>query len=767
MPERRATVARGPAEPGLPGITKAATPQDRVPVLLPLPLGGTYDYARPEDLALEPGAIVQVPLGQRDVIGVVWDGSGSPETVSAKRLRPVQQRFDVPPFLALHRRFIDWVAAYSMSEPGNILRTALAGGRGLTPPRPIAAVRLREADEVEEAMAELRLTPSRRRVLAEAADGLARPAAELARAAGVSTAVVKGLLQAAVLEAVSLPAESASEPPDWRREGPKLSKHQAVAAEALRSAVQDAVAADQAEAGFSVTLLDGVTGSGKTEVYHEAIAEALAAGRQVLVLLPEIALTAQWLDRFAARFGVLPTEWHSDLGPGQRQRAWRGAAFGDAAVVVGARSALFLPFARLGLIVVDEEHEAAFKQDDGVCYHARDMAVVRARLEGLPVVLASATPSLESVMNMRDGRYRHLELPMRHGAAGLPKVELVDLRRHAPPRIEKLGQSFLSEPLRAGLRKAFEAGEQAMLFLNRRGYAPLTLCRRCGHRLGCPNCTAWLVEHRLAGRLQCHHCGFQARVPERCAECDAEDSLAACGPGVERLGEEVKALFPQARTLVVSSDSVVGPLAASELLRAVEAGEVDLLIGTQIVAKGHHFPRLTCVGVVDADLGLSGGDLRAAERSFQLLHQVAGRSGRGAQAGRVLVQTYDPEHPVMQALASGERTQFLDSEAEARRQAGMPPFSRLVALIVSDPDPHRVDELCAELARRVPRGEGIDVLGPAPAPLAILRRRHRRRFLLRTRRDLASQPIVRGWLEGLKLPASLRLQIDVDPYSFF
>ncbi len=773
MPERRATVARDPAEPLFEAAPEAVDDQDgaqglrpplRVPVLLPLPLGGTYDYLSPPGLALEPGACVKVPLGRRDLVGVVWDGAGDPESVDSKRLKAVQERFDVPPLPAVQRRFIDWVAAYCLAEPGVLLRTALAGGRGLTPPRAIPALRLREDEAAAEARAGLRLTPARRRVLEELEAGPARPTAELARAAGVSTAVLRGLQDAGVLEAVALPASLGVAAPDWRRAGPRLSETQQAAAEALRETVRQAAAGDGE--GFSVTLLDGVTGAGKTEVYHEAIAETLAAGRQVLVLLPEIALTAQWLERFTARFGAPPVEWHSDLGPGPRQRAWRAVAFGEAQVVVGARSALFLPFPKLGLIVVDEEHEAAFKQEDGASYHARDMAVVRARLGGLPIVLASATPSLESVMNVRDGRYRHLELPQRHGAAGLPTVELVDLRRQPPKRVEGLGQSWLSEPLRQRLRETFEAGEQAMLFLNRRGYAPLTLCRRCGHRLNCPNCTAWLVEHRLAGRLQCHHCGYQTRTPERCPACDAEDMLTPCGPGVERLGEEVRALFPQARALVVSSDSVVGPQAARELLRAVGAGEIDLLIGTQIVAKGHHFPKLTCVGVVDADLGLTGGDLRAAERSFQLLHQVAGRAGRAEHPGRVLVQTYEPEHPVMQALASGDRQRFLDSEAEARRLAGMPPFSRLVALIVSDPEPERLDALCAELARRAPRREGIEVLGPAPAPLAILRRRHRRRFLMRTRRAVAPQPVIRDWLAGLRLPGSLRLQVDVDPYSF-
>jgi primosomal protein N' (replication factor Y) len=513
--------------------------------------------------------------------------------------------------------------------------------------------------------------------------------------------------------------------------------------------------------GFSVTALDGVTGAGKTEVYFEAIAAALRGGRQALVLLPEIALGAQWLDRFTARFGVRPAQWHSDLTAAERRVAWRAVARGEALVVVGARSALFLPYPDLGLIVVDEEHDAAYKQEDGVIYQARDMAVVRARLTDIPIVLVSATPSLETVQNVAGDRYAALHLPDRHGGAQLPIVTAIDLRADRPPR-----QSWLSPTLRQALAETLAAGEQAMLFLNRRGYAPLTLCRACGHRLQCPRCTAWLVEHRLARKLQCHHCGFHVPFPNACPSCRAEGMLAACGPGVERLTEEVTALMPTARTAVMTSDTITGPLAAAELIRRVEAHAVDLLIGTQMIAKGHHFPMLTLVGVVDADLGLHGGDLRAAERTYQLLHQVAGRAGRADRPGRVLLQTYEPKHPVMQALVAGDRERFLASEAEDRRGVGMPPFGRLAALILSGPDAAAVDNIAQTLGRTAPHGDGIEVLGPAPAPLAVLRGRHRRRLLLKCRRDIAPQPLIRRWVAPVKLPGSVRLQIDIDPYSF-
>ncbi|MDH3473564.1 MAG: primosomal protein N' [Rhodospirillales bacterium] len=775
MPQRRASTARSPAG-SLAGEAPPAAETGRVAVLLPLPLEGAYDYLVPPGLTLAPGDLVRVPLGNRELVGVVWEPDPGRAEVAAGRLKAVAERIDLPGLPASERRFVDWVADYTMTAPGAVLRMALSVPAAFHPPRPRSGYRLAPGlgdlgqDGLEELEARLagqglRLTPARRRVLAEALEAPARPAAELARAAGVGVGVVKGLASAGALEVVVLPPPASFGTPDWRRAGPELSADQAAAAQALGDKL--------AAGGFSVTLLDGVTGSGKTEVYFEAVAAALGAGRQALVLLPEIALSAQWLERFTRRFGVRPAVWHSDLSAVERRRTWRAIAKGEARVVVGARSALFLPYQELGLVVVDEEHDAAYKQEEGVIYHARDMAVVRASLQQVPIVLVSATPSLETVVNVGAGRYGHLHLPERHGAAELPAVTLIDLRRDPPPRLAGvdggMGQSWLSAALRRALAETFEAGEQALLFLNRRGFAPLTLCRLCGHRLQCPNCTAWLVEHRLAARLQCHHCGHRERPPRHCPDCGGQDSLAACGPGVERLAEEVRLLFPGLRSEMVSSDSLSGPAAAEALVQAMQAREIDLMIGTQIIAKGHHFPWLTLVGVVDGDLGLAGGDLRAAERTYQLLHQVAGRAGRAERPGRVLIQSYEPEHPVMQALASSApdaRDRFLAIEAEARRRAGMPPFGRLAALILSDPEAARVDDACRRLARAMPRYEGVEILGPAPAPFAVLRGRHRRRFLVKTPREIKPQPLVEAWLARVELPPRVRLQIDIDPYSF-
>ncbi len=726
-------------------------PPRRVHVLLPLPLDSAYDYAVPAELGDEEiriGDFVAVPLGRRAVVGVVWgEGPADPgQAVADSRLRPIAYRLPTPGMAEVTRRFVEWLADYTCASPGAVLRMTMSVQAALEPPRPRLAYCLAGP-------APSRMTGARQRVMDVLADGIPLPGPTIAELAAVSSGVVRGLVKQGTLQEVQLPGEMTVPEPDWQKSGEILNDDQLKAASALRSKVD--------MGGYSTTLLDGVTGAGKTEVYLEAVAAALAQGRQVLVLVPEIGLTAQWLERFEKRFGAAPLAWHSDLGTARRRLTWRAVAQGRARVVVGARSALFLPYTDLGLIVVDEEHDSAFKQEDGVIYHARDMAVLRASLGEIPIVLVSATPSLESQVNVETGRYGALHLPNRIGSAELPQIEAIDMRGEAPS-----GPQWLSPALVTAMQETLAAGEQVLLFLNRRGYAPLTLCRACGHRLQCPNCTAWLVEHRFHGRLQCHHCGFNLRQPEACPECAAEDSLVACGPGVERLGEEVDELFPDVPRMLIASDTVRGPDAAAEAIQRIAEGEVSLIIGTQIVAKGHHFPLLTLVGVIDADLGLQGGDLRAAERTYQILHQVAGRSGRVQRPGRALLQTYMPEHPVMQALISGQRDRFMAQEKEARRFQGLPPFGRLVALIVSGRDEGQVIQTARDLGRSAPRHGDVEVLGPAPAPLSLLRGRFRQRLLLKTRRGANASALARAWVAQVEHPQQVRVAIDVDPYSF-
>ncbi len=614
------------------------------------------------------------------------------------------------------------------------------------------------------------MTPARARVMtvldsAEAAAVTSKKA--LAEAANCSAGVIDGLVDEGTLETVALPPDPLPPPPDPDAAQVALDPAQAEAAAAL--------AARAAERRFSVSLLEGVTGSGKTETYFEAVAAALRSGRQTLILLPEIALTAQFLDRFAERFGVRPAEWHSGVSVRRRARAWSGIASGEIKVVAGARSSLFLPFADLGLIVVDEEHEAAYKQDDGVSYHARDMAVMRGRFEEAAVVLASATPSLETRVNAETGRYGHLRLASRYAGRSMPALAAVDMRRDAPPR-----GRWISPTLAAAIADTVADGRQALLFLNRRGYAPLTLCRSCGHRFTCGQCSAWMVDHRFRGALVCHLCGHVERKPDHCPRCGEVDALVACGPGVERIAEEVAALFPEARRLVLSSDMPGGTERLRQELDGIARGEVDVVVGTQLVAKGHNFPNLTLAAIVDADVGLANGDPRAAERTFQLLQQVTGRAGRGEAPGRALIQTYQPDHPVMRALLTGDVERFYRTEIEARQRAGLPPFGRLAGLIVSGTDRHATENHARALARAAHAATGgdplarapdaapaIEVFGPAEAPIAMIRGRYRFRLLVKATRSADLQGFLRRILaEGPKPTGSLRVAVDVEPQSF-
>ncbi len=707
---------------------------------------GPLDYRVPHGMTVEPGSIVVAPLGPRQLVGVVWEPERlQTEEVGDNRLRPLIHAYDLPPLQAPLRRLIEWTADYYLAPIAAVLRMTLASSSALEGSRTVTEYR-------PTGLIPDRLTPQREQALARIADrqGLIR---ELAIAADVSDGVIRGLVKAGAIESVEISVDDPFPRPDPNHHRPKLEAAQKAASREFVNAVQGAE--------FAPFLLDGVTGSGKTEVYFEAVAESIRMGRQTLVLLPEIALTEPFLKRFTARFGCEPVAWHSGLRQSQRRRAWRAIMSGDAKVVVGARSSLFLPYRDLGLIVVDEAHETSFKQEDGVQYHARDVAVMRAKLEAIPIILASATPAIESRQMAEIGVYKEIKLPARFGGAELPDIAALDLIQDPPPRGRWLAPTLVKE-----IETNLERGEQTLLFLNRRGYAPLTLCRHCGHRFQCPNCTAWMVEHRLVSRLACHHCGHVMPPPKACPECHEEDALVACGPGVERIADEVAALFPDARTAIVTSDTIWSPAKAAEFVGRMEAGAIDIVIGTQLVTKGYHFPNLTLVGVIDADLGLSGGDLRAAERSFQQISQVSGRAGRGAKPGRVLVQTHDPSAPVISALVSGDAEGFYAAETEARREAAMPPFGRLAAIIVSSEDLAEATETARLIGRTAPKVDQMAVFGPAPAPLAMLRGRHRQRLLVHAARALDVQDVIREWLGALEWPRGVRVAVDVDPYSF-
>ncbi|MEP7008019.1 MAG: primosomal protein N' [Sphingomonas bacterium] len=708
---------------------------------------GPLDYRVPHGMQVEPGSIVIAPLGPRQLLGVVWEPEHMPSDaeVGDNRLRNLVGVVPVAPLAAPLRRLVEWTANYYLAPPASVARmampstSALEGARTVTEYRATGRVPDRMTPQREQALDRIGVT-----------QGLIR---ELAITADVSDAVIRGLVKTGALEGVEVDIDSPFPVPDPDFGIPALSPDQRAAAEVL--------IANVADEAFQPTLLDGVTGSGKTEVYFEAVAAAIRAGKQTLVLLPEIALTEPFLTRFAARFGVAPVAWHSGLRQSQRRRAWRAISSGQALVTVGARSSLFLPYANLGLIVVDEAHETSFKQEEGVHYHARDVAVMRGLFEKCPVILASATPAIETRHQVALGRYAELKLPGRWGAAEMPAIEVIDLIANPPDR-----GRWIAPKLVNAIEETLARREQVLLFLNRRGFAPLTLCRTCGHRFQCPNCTAWMVEHRLVRRLACHHCGHIEPVPRACPECSNEDTLVAVGPGVERIADEVTALFPEAKTAIVTSDTIWSPAKAAEFVHRMEAHDIDIVIGTQLVTKGYHFPNLTLVGVIDADLGLDGGDLRASERTFQQIMQVSGRAGRGAKPGQVYIQTHSPNAQVMRALITGDADSFYEAETESRREAGAPPFGRFAGIVISSEDKTAAHEIATLIGRTAPRLEAMEVYGPAPAPLAMLRGRHRYRLLVHARRALDVQDVIRDWLGKLDWPAKVRVVVDVDPYSF-
>ena len=715
-------------------------------ILFPVNVPTAFDYAVPDGLALQKGDFVYAPIGKQMKMGVVWSlNTASAENSSGRTLKTIVDRKATRPLPPDMLDFVDWTAWYNGASLGNVLRMVIRNYKALDPSAIITLYR-------PSGTAPVKLTHSRAAVLREGGPWPAR-ASEAAARAGVSAGVVKGLVKAGGLIEESGPVDPPFEVPDAEHLGRELTAGQ-------REAGLDLAAQVKARA-FNVTLLDGVTGSGKTEVYFEAVAQALRQGQQCLILVPEIALTQAGLRRFKERFGAEPAGWHSQMGEAARRRVWREVAQGRCKLVVGARSALYLPFPELGLIVVDEEHDTSYKQEEGVIYNARDMAVVRGHISGHSVILASATPSLESLHNARTGKFAHVVLPERPGAAVLPEIALVDLKEHVPAK-----GAYLSQPLLEAVADVTGRGEQALLYLNRRGYAPLIICRSCGEKLKSPDTDSWLVQHKRTGRAMCHLTGFSMPMPKRCPNCQTEDSLTSVGPGVERIAEEAQAAFPSARIEVLSSDTSGNPAELAARMRRMEQGEIDILVGTQMVVKGHNFPRLTFVGVVDGDLGLAGGDPRAGERTYQTLVQVAGRAGRADKPGRALIQTHQPEHEALVALAAGDRDMFIGVELAMREMLGLPPFGKLAAVIFWGPDPAKVDALAKKFLNAAPRAEGIDILGPSEAPIGRLRGLYRRRLFVQAESTVNLPKYMQAWRVKIRPASKYKIQIDIDPQSF-
>jgi primosomal protein N' (replication factor Y) len=758
----------------------------KIQVLLPLSLPGTLTYSVPEGMNIALGDFVEVPVGHKKVIGVVWNES-SPATsnqqpATSYKIKEITSRLPAPPISPALRKFIDWVAEYTMSPAGNVLKMAMSITEALQAEKLVDAYEL-ERSVVSGQWSGIKMTPSRIRVIEFLRDSPATSNPQLVTSTGVSPAIIKGLLDSGIIKKVQI----APQVPEIKIKDFAIEfspEQQAAAADLCRK-----VSANE----YSATVLDGVTGSGKTEVYFAAVAAVLKLpvadcqfpesrvqcsepgvqkgaspatsnqqlATQTLILLPEIALTTQVVSRFESAFGFTPTQWHSGLTPKQRERNWRYIASGHARLVIGARSALFLPYKNLKLIVVDEEHDGSYKQEEGVIYQARDMGVVRATLEKIPIILVSATPSIETVENIKAGKYSCLKLSARHGAAVMPEIKIIDMRR------EKLKNGlWLSGFLKKSLADNIASGRQSMLFLNRRGYAPLTLCRECGHRFKCPDCSSWLVEHKNPSKLLCHHCGYNQPVPKTCPECQKEGQLVSCGPGVERIAEEVAKSFPEAKVSLMTSDRMTTLSKASDIIDSITGGNVDIIVGTQIMAKGYHFPNLTLVGIIDADLGLEGGDLRAAERTYQLLQQVSGRAGREKEKGTVIMQSYMPENMVMQSLKSGSRNEFIQAEATSRKATNMPPYARLAAIIISGVNERETHLVAKAIVAAAPIQNSIRMLGPVPAPIYLLRGKYRFRILVHSPRNINIQAWLKSLLASLKIPTRVKVKVDIDPYSF-
>ena len=710
-----------------------------------------YDYRLGE--SAEIGSFVRVNVMNRPCIGVIW-GHGDSNLPQGK-IKNISAVYDSK----LNITDLQWIqrmSEWTLIPMGMVLRLIVNIPDAFCPPRmePLYAYNF-ESDA--------RMTANRQAVADaySSNDNDAMTVSDVQNIARVSSAVVRSMIKNGTLVPVGEQAKQKNTAPLIYNDcgNITLNPQQQLAADAIGKSVESG--------GFSVHLLDGITGSGKTQVYFDSAWRAYSTGHSVLLMMPEIALTAQFMSRFKNRFGENPVVWHSNLTSARRREIWHGVLSGKIKMVVGTRSALFLPWQDLGLIVIDEEHDTSYKQEDMGNYHARDMAILRAKIAGIPVVLASATPSAETLENVNLGKYTQLKLTSRYGGAQLPDVTTIDLRENRPEQYivdgaEQTG--FLSQPLNDAIAQTLSDGHQAMLFINRRGFAPITQCKKCGWTSVCPECSVGMTYHKRIGKMLCHMCGRTAPMPKICPDCGGDVSMR--GVGLEKIEQEVNIRFPNARTALVSSDIITSRQSLERLVNKIEQGEIDIIIGTQILAKGHHFPNLTLVGVVDSDMGLFGTDFRAAEHTFQQLFQVSGRAGRGEHAGRVLLQTYQPEHPVLTAICAGDRDSFMQTDMAGRKMANMPPYGQLIAVIIEGQRESTLQSYCNALRDAVPNLKGAKIMGPITAQIYQIRNWYRMRFLVAGGRTANLQPIVSHWLASVKQPVNIRVKIDVNPMNF-
>ena len=714
----------------------------------------TFDYACQKIQKLEVGQIVKVPFGKKAAWGVIEKLQEDRKDIQIKQIIKVFDGYILSGYLM---RFINWVAEWNFTSKGSVLKLVLSNIDIIEKEnKPIGWIMNTNPDisKLKKLFPNFKLTKKRKQIIRTLSQTKPILTKELIDQTGVSKRTISELKKLNIINSMEVSSDISL--PEFK----VLRNSNIILNSSQRNAVEK-INRIKSNNKFDAVLLDGLTGSGKTEVYFEIIAETLKQRKQALVLLPEIYLSSEWSMRFKNSFGITPLVWHSNLSKKVRRETWDQIIKGKVNVIVGARSALFLPFRTLGLIVIDEEHDHSFKQEEGVLYNARDMGIIRAKIENIPVILSTATPSLETWQNTQTKKFSHIELPKRIGDAELPRVKLIDMKGVNLPY-----NKWISPTLKDEISKNLVNRNLTLLFLNRRGYAPLKLCSSCGYRLGCKNCQSWLVEHKKNNLLICHQCGIQQKLPEICDECSEKETFISCGPGVERLEEEILDYFPDIRIEILSSDTIQSSEIMNDFLKRIRNGKIDLIIGTQIISKGHNFKNLTLVGVIDADMSLSGGDLRASEKAFQVLHQVSGRAGRENKKGLVVIQTYDPKNQVIEALSKNNRDEFLKIESKHRKEINLPPFGKLAAIIISSKNQRELEAFSINLKKKSPSFQNVMILGPAPAPMYYLRGKYRYRFLIKSTKEVNIQKVIKDWVYKIKIPYTIKLVVDIDPYSF-
>jgi len=711
-------------------------------VLLPINIDRPFTYSSEEKLDI--GTIVKVSFGKRELYGVVWEADKiekKPDNIKIKSIIEVVgegKDYILPKDMVY---FIKWISDYYLMPLGLVLKASLKQQFFQKKSRASYVLKINPKHQAK-------ITEKQKIVLEEFKQNKIIDKRSLITKTGISNSIISRMIKNEILIEEEAHENITKINLDTKIE---LNSDQLKASRALVKSTKN----------NEVVLLDGITGSGKTEVYLSAVNEILHQGDQVLILLPEITLTHDFVHNLKKRYKYQIAEWNSSLTENQRRNIWFGVLNKEIKLIIGARSSLFLPFKKLGLIIVDEEHDQSYKQEDGIIYNARDMAILKSKQLNIACILSTATPSVESYDNVLQNKFQRTSLKNRFHGTQLPSIKFIDMRK-----ADKIKESFLPVEIVEDIKANYERGEQSLLFLNRRGYSPLSICSKCGVRVDCPNCDTWLVLHKNNSQYICHKCGHTEDTNKECKSCHSQNTIVPSGRGIERVDEEIARIFPEIKRMIFSSDYLNNPTDILSALEKIKNNEIGLIIGTQLVSKGYNFPNLTYVGVLDGDFGLELSDIRSAERTYQILNQVAGRAGRMKEDSVVKILTHMPEHPIIQSITNNQKEDFYNTELAIRKSAGMPPFSRLASIIISSSDKVLLLDYVRRLDKLKNTPKNIDVFGPIEAPLSKLRKKYRMRFLIRSPKNSHIQFYIERWLKTLKINPKIRVVVDVDPYNF-